>query len=83
MSEEMKPVDVLETQITAISDTQKNLAGLIEKAARVQSDLLSGGFQEFSDAIGEPFTLMSAAVEKLQDVLHRAEIEKNRIRNEE
>lgn len=32
MSQEAKPVDVLEAQITAIGDTKKNLAGLIEKA---------------------------------------------------
>ena len=83
MSEESKPVDVLEAQITAISDTQKNLTGLIGKAARVQSELLSAGFQEFSDAISEPFSMMSAAAEQLQEVLHRVEIERNRIRNEE
>jgi hypothetical protein len=83
MSEESKPVDVLEAQMTAISDTHKNLAGLIEKAARVQSDLLSAGFQEFSDALGEPFSAMSTAAEKLQELLHRVEIERNRIRNEE
>ena len=83
MSEEPKPIDVLEAQITAISDTQKNLTGLIEKAVRVQSELLSAGFQEFADAIGEPFSALSGAAEKLQELVHSLEIETNRIRNEE
>lgn len=83
MSEESNPVDVLEAQITAISDTHSNLAGLIEKAARIQSELLSAGFQEFSDAIGEPFSAMSTAADKLQKLVHSVEIERNRIRNEE
>jgi hypothetical protein len=83
MSEESKPVDVLEAQITAISDTHTNLAGLIEKLVRVQSELLSAGFPEFSDVIGGPFSAMSTAAEKLQELLHEIEIERNRIRNEE
>lgn len=83
MSEDPKPVDVLESQLTAIADTHKGLAGLIEKAARVRSELASAEFQAFSDALGEPSALMSTAAEQLQDVLHRAEIERNRIRNEE
>ena len=83
MSEGSKPVDVLEAQITAISDTHQNLAGLIEKTARIQSELLSAGFGEFSDAVGEPFSAMSTATEKLQELLHSIEIERNRIRNEE
>jgi len=83
MSGESKPIDVLEAQITAISDTHENLAGLVEKSVRVQSELLDAGFQEFSDAIGEPFSAMSSAAEKLQKLLHNIEIERNRIRNEE
>jgi hypothetical protein len=83
MSEKSKPIDVLESQITAISDTHKNLAGLIEKAARIQTELMSTTFQKFSDAIGEPLTAMSTAADKLQELLHSLEIERNRIRNEE
>jgi hypothetical protein len=83
MSEESSPIDVLEAQITALTDTHKNLAGLIEKTARIQSDLLSARFQDFSDAIGEPFSAMSTAAEKLQELVHSLEIERNRIRNEE
>ena len=83
MSEGSKPVEVLESQITEISDTHTNLVGLIEKATRVQAELLSAGFQEFSDAVGEPFSAMSTAAEKLQELVHTIEIERNRIRNEE
>lgn len=77
-----EPVDVLETQLTAISDTQDNLAGLIEKTARVQAELEAAGFAEFSQAMGEPFTAMSMAVDHLQEIAHKMEIERNRIRNE-
>ena len=83
MSEDPKPIDVLEAQITAIDDTHKNLVGLIEKATRIQSELMSAGFQEFSDAIGDPFSEMSTAAEKLKKLLHDVEIERNRTRNEE
>jgi hypothetical protein len=83
MSEEPDPIRVLETQITAISDTQKNVKGLIEKAARIQTDLLTAGFQEFSDAMGKPFSALSTAAEQLGELGHNLEIERNRIRNEE
>lgn len=83
MSEESKPVDILEAQITAISDTHSNLVGLIEKAARIQSELMSANFEEFSDAMGGPFSNMSGAAEKLKELGHDMEIERNRIRNEE
>jgi len=82
MSEEPEPIDVLEAQLTAIGDTHSNLTGLVEKVARIQSDLMTGGFQEFSDAAGEPFAALSTATEKLQALLHDIEIERNRIRNE-
>ena len=83
MSEESNPIEVLEAQMTAIEDTNSNLTGLVEKVARIQSDLLTGGFQEFSDAVGEPFGAMATASEKLQALLHDIEIERNRIRNEQ
>jgi len=83
MSEESEPIAALEAQITAITDTHTNLAGLIEKLVRIQSELLSAGFQEFSDAVGEPFSAVSTAADELKQLLHKLEIERNRIRNEE
>lgn len=83
MPGESESVDVLEAQLTAISDVHSNLTGLIEKSARIQSDLLSANFSDFSDAIGEPFSAMSNAAEKLQALSHAVEIERNRIRNEQ
>ncbi len=82
MSEASESIDVLEAQMTAIEDTKDNLAGLIEKAARIQSDLLSAGFSEFADALAEPFSAMSNAADRLQSLFHDVEIERNRIRNE-
>lgn len=83
MPEESEPVDVLEAQITAMTDTRTNLTGLIEKLVRIQSELQSGGFQEFADSVGEPFSALSTATEKLEELIHASEIERNRIRNEE
>lgn len=80
--EPSEAIETLETRMTAISDTQTNLAGLVEKTARIQSELMSAGFQQFSDAVGEPFPAMSTAAEKLQEIFHDLDIEKNRIRNE-
>ena len=83
MSKGSESVDVLEAQMTAVSDVQSNLAGLIEKSARIQSELSSSGrFSGLSHAIGEPFAAMSTAAEKLQDLFREMEIEKNRIRTE-
>jgi hypothetical protein len=75
-------VEALEAQLTAVSDTQRNVAGLVEKAAGIQGDLLSAGFTDFSNAVGEPFAALSSAAEQLQALAHDMEIERNRIRNE-
>lgn len=83
MSEASEAIDALEAQMTAIEDTKTNLAGLIEKAARIQSDLLTAGFDEFSNAMGDPFSAMSTAADELQSLFHDLEIERNRIRNEQ
>lgn len=82
MSEEPKSVEVLEAHITAILDTQKNVTGLIEKVSRVQAELSGAGFQEFSDGLSAPFSDLSNAAEKLQKLLHDAEIARNRMTNE-
>jgi len=83
MPEGSRSIEDLEAQISAISDTQDNLAGLIQKAARIQGELLDAGFSEYSETLGEPFTAMSMAAEKLQELVHDMEIERNRMRNEE
>jgi hypothetical protein len=83
MSEEPKPVEILEAQITAIFDTHKNIAGSIEKTTRIQADLSAAGFGEFADRLNEPFSDLSSAAEKVQSLLHDIEIERNRARNEE
>ncbi len=83
MSEEPKSIVVLEAQSTAISDTHKNIIGLIEKVSRVQAELSAAGFQEFADGLSAPFSDLSTAAEKLQQLLHDAEIERNRMKNEE
>lgn len=75
--------DALDAQMTAISDTQDNLAGLIEKCAGIQSELEAAGFSEFSGAVSEPFTALSMASENLRELHHKMELERNRIRNEE
>jgi hypothetical protein len=82
MSEESKSAEVLDTQINAIANTHTNLAGLIQKAVGIQSELMSAGFSEYSDAIGEPFSAMSTAAEKFQQLIHDMEIERNRLRTE-
>jgi hypothetical protein len=83
MADEPRPVEVLEAQMTAISDTHTNLVGLIEKTAGIQAELGSAGFQDFADGVGEPFSAMTMASEALQKILHAVELERNRIRNEE
>ena len=82
MSNQTDAINVLESQITEISDTQKNLVGLIEKTTRVQTELMTAGFDKFSDAVGEPFSAMSQAAENLTRIQHDIETERNRIRNE-
>jgi hypothetical protein len=82
MSDETKSIEALEAQMTAITDTHRNIAGLIEKVSRIQAELATAGFQEFSDGLSAPFSDLSNVAEKLQKLLHDAEIERNHMRTE-
>jgi hypothetical protein len=75
--------DLLDAQMTAITEAQDNLGGLIEKCVGIQSELESGDFGEFAGKMSEPFTALSMAAENLRDLHHTMELERNRIRNEE
>ncbi len=81
--EDPKPVEILEAQLTALTDTHKNVVGSIEKTIRTQEDLSNGGFTEQAERLGAPFSDLSNAAEKLQALIHEVEIERNRMRNEE
>ncbi len=77
-----KPVELLDAQLTALSDTHKNVVGSIEKTIRIQEDLSAAGFTEQSERLSGPFSDLSKAAEKLQALIHDVEIERNRMRNE-
>lgn len=76
------PVDVLEAQIGAVSDTNTNLRGLIEKVARIQAELSSADLEAFAEALGDSFSALSSAADGLQAVAHDLEIERNRLASE-
>lgn len=82
MAEQPDPIDVVEKQITAITDTHTNLAGLIQKTTRIQSELAEAGLEKFADQIGGIFASLSEVAEELQKVLHGIEIERNRMRSQ-
>ena len=80
--EQQDPIDVVEKQITAITDTHTNLAGLIQKTTRIQSELAEAELEKFADQIGGIFASLSEVAEELQKVLHGIEIERNRMRTQ-
>ena len=82
MAESADPIEVVERQVTAITDTHANLAGLIQKTTRIQAELAVAGLEDLADRIGEVFAGLSAVAEELQKVLHDVEIERNRMRTQ-
>ncbi len=80
MAEQPDPIEVVEKQVTAITDTHANLAGLIQKTTRIQSELAEAGLNKFADQLGGIFAALSGVAEDLQTVLHGIEIERNRLR---
>jgi len=76
------PIEVVEKQVTAITDTHANLAGLIQKTSRIQAELAEGGFEDLGERIGVIFASLSDVAEELQKVLHDVEIERNRMRTQ-
>jgi hypothetical protein len=82
MAEPSDPIEVVERQVTAISDTHANLAGLIQKTTRIQAELAEAGLDDFADRIGVIFASLSGVAEELQKVLHDVEIERNRRRTQ-
>jgi hypothetical protein len=80
--EQQDPIDVVEKQVTAITDTHSNLAGLIQKTSRIQTELAEVGLEAFADQIGGIFAALSGVAEELQTVLHDVEIERNRMRTQ-
>ena len=61
----------LDEQITAVTDTHKNVAGLVEKLARVQAALMEAGLD--ADKVAPSFTSLSASAEEIEALLHRME----------
>ena len=82
MSDESKPMEVLEGEITAISDTHTNVVGLVQKLAASQLTLSEAGFESFAKQVGDAFAALSMTADTLQSAMHDAELERNRIRNE-
>ena len=82
MAEPADPIDVVEKQVTAITDTHANLAGLIQKTTRIQAELAEAGLEDFANRIGGVFAGLSGVAEELQRVLHDVEIERNRMRTQ-
>ena len=82
MPESADPIEVVEKQVTAITDTHANLAGLIQKTTRIQAELAEAGLEDFADRMGGVFASLSDVAEELQKVLHDVEIERNRMRTQ-
>ena len=82
MAEELQAVEVLEKQLTALTETHKHVAGLIEKLARIQAELMDAGYDSRADELAAPFSALSSAAENLQETSHSIEIERNQLRNE-
>lgn len=75
-------IEVLETQLGAVSDTNTNLRGLIEKIARIQTELSEAGLDEFAETLGSSFSALSGVADGLQAAVHDMEIERNRLASE-
>jgi hypothetical protein len=82
VTEQPDPIEVVERQITALTDTHTNLAGLIQKTSRIQSELAEAGLEAFASQVEGIFAALSAVAEDLQDILHGVEIERNRLRSQ-
>lgn len=82
MDDQDQTIETLEDEITAMSDTHTNVVGLVQKMASTQVALSDAGFESFSEDVGEAFAALSMAADSLQETVHDAEIERNRIRNE-
>ena len=82
MTEQADPIDVLERQITALTDTHSNLAGLIQKTSRVQTELSEGRLETQAARIEGIFAALSDVAEELQAVIHGLEIERNRLQSQ-
>ena len=82
MAEQRDPIDVVEAQLKAITDTHTNLAGLIQKTSRIQAELTEAGLEAFAEEVGVIFGSLSSVAEELQKLLHRIEIERNRMRSQ-
>ena len=59
MADETNRIEVLEAEIKSMTDTQKNLIGLVQKLASIQANLSEAGFQAFSDSLSDPFSALS------------------------
>jgi len=80
MADATNKIQLLEAQITAATDTYKNVAGLVEKLAKIQAALMESGFDAFADEVSEPFSGLSTAAEKIQALLHKMAAECSALR---
>lgn len=61
----------LDEQITAVTHTHKNVAGLVEKLAKVQAALIEAGLD--GNKVSPSFTSLSESAEEIEALLHRME----------
>ena len=79
---EPESLEALEKQTEAVANLADNLRGLVERAARIQSELTTAGLDEFAGAVGQAFSSLSGAADTLQEAAHDMEIARNRQRSE-
>lgn len=80
--DETDPLEALEKQTEAVTNLADNLRGLVERAARIQAELTTAELDDFAAAVGEAFSALSAAADKLQEVGHDLELARNRERSQ-
>jgi hypothetical protein len=61
----------LDKQITVVMNTHKNVAGLVDKLAKVEAALIEAGLD--ANKVSPSFKSLSASAEEIGALLHRME----------
>jgi hypothetical protein len=82
MSEEKSKLEYMEEIVLKLQDVEKSYVAIVEKIAALLSQTEEAGLDSLREKLVKPFTDTSNNAKLMGELLHDAEIERNKLRQE-
>lgn len=82
MSEQKSKLEVMEEILVKLQDVENSYVAIVEKIATLLSQTEEAGLDSLREKLVKPFTDTSNNAKLMGELLHDAEIERNKLRQE-